>query len=132
MNNVVFINKIISREEVADLLNSADAFLLPLKDFGRPYFGLSTKLYEYQAIRKPILCCDDGQPAEYVKDTNSGLVVKSGDYMALTKAIVFLKNNPHFSQDLGKNGRKYAENNLSIERIGMQMKRLFASMCVLK
>jgi glycosyltransferase involved in cell wall biosynthesis len=132
LNNVIFINKIISREEVANLLNSADALLLPLKDFGRPYLGLSTKLYEYQAIGKPIICCDDGQPADYVKDTNSGLVVKSGDYMALAKAIVFLKNNPDFSQDLGENGRKYVENNLSIAVIGMQMKRLLVSMCVSK
>jgi len=93
--NVKLIDKILSlsREGVAKLLNQADVLLLPLKDFGTPYLGISSKLYEYQVAGKPIICCADGQPAEYVKKTNSEIVVKPEDYKALAKAIFYLKEN---------------------------------------
>jgi len=129
LRNVKIIDRILSREEVAKLTGKADALLLPLKDFGRPYLGISSKLYEYQAVGKPIICCAEGQPAEYVKETSSGVVVKPGDYEALANAILYLKENPRVAEKLGENGRKYVEDKLHIERIGLQMKRIFEYIC---
>ena len=125
LKNVKIIDRILSRKEVAILIGEADALLLPLKDFGRPYLGISSKLYEYQAVGKPIICCADGQPAEYVKETRSGFVVKPGDYEALARAVLNLKNNPGFAKKLGDSGRRYIESNLSIERIGKEMIAIF-------
>jgi len=125
LRNVKIMDKILSRDEVAKLLNEADALILPLRDFGRPYLGISSKLYEYQAIGKPIICCADGQPAEYVKETKSGIVVKPGDYEAIAKAILYLKNNPDLAKELGDSGRHYIESNLSIEKIGKEIIAVF-------
>jgi len=127
LKNVKIIDKIFSREEVAKLTGDADALLLPLRDFGRPYLGISSKLYEYQAVRKPVICCAKGQPAEYVKETCSGIVVKPGDYEALAKAILYLKNNPDLARELGDFGRKYVEDNLSLEKVGKKIKTVFAN-----
>jgi len=128
LTNVKIIDKILSREEVAKLIDKADILLLPLKDFGRPYLGISSKLYEYQAMGKPIICCAEGQPAEYIKETKSGIVVKPGDHKALAKAILHLKENRELAEKLGKNGRKYVEDKLSIERIGLQMMEIFKAL----
>jgi len=87
----------------------------------RLYFGISSKLYEYQAVSKPIICCAEGQPAEYVKETGSGVVVNPGDYEALAKAILYLKEDKDSARRLGVSGRRYVENNLSIEKIGSKM-----------
>jgi glycosyltransferase involved in cell wall biosynthesis len=125
LKNVKIIDKIFSREDVAKLMGEADALLLPLRDFGRPYLGISSKLYEYQAVGKPIICCADGQPAEYVKETKSGVVVKPGDYEAIAKAVFHLKNNPNLARELGDYGRRYVENNLSIEKIGEKIMVVF-------
>jgi len=125
LKNVKIIDKILSRENVAKLMSEADALLLPLRDFGRPYLGISSKLYEYQAVGKPIICCADGQPAEYVKETRSGIVVKPGSYNALAKAILYLKDNPDLAKELGAYGRRYVEYNLSIERIGKETIAVF-------
>jgi colanic acid biosynthesis glycosyl transferase WcaI len=125
LKNVRIIDKILSREEVAKLTGEANALLLPLRDFGRPYLGISSKLYEYQAVGKPIICCAEGQPAEYVKETNSGIVVKPGDYKTLAKAILHLKENSEVARKFGESGRRYVENNLSIENIGKEMKTVF-------
>jgi glycosyltransferase involved in cell wall biosynthesis len=56
-----------------------------------------------------------------VREMHPGIVVKPGDYEALAKAILYLRNNPR----LGDSGRKYVENNLSIEKIGKGMIAVF-------
>jgi len=125
LRNVKIVDKILSKDEVAELLAEADALILPLKDFGRPYLGISSKLYEYQAVGKPIICCAEGQPAEYVKETGSGIVVKPRDYEALAKAVLYLKENKDNAWKLGVSGRRYVENNLSLKRIGSKMMAAF-------
>jgi len=128
LKNVRVIEKVFGRGKVAELLNQADTLILPLADFAKPYLGISSKLYEYQAVGKPIICCADGQPAEYVKETNSGLVIKPGDHEALAKAVIYLKENPDVAEMMSKNGRKYVENKLSIEVIGLRMKEIFETL----
>jgi len=128
LKNMRVIDKVIGREDVAELLNQADALILPLQDYGRPYLGISSKLYEYQAVGKPIICCANGQPAEYVKETNSGMVMEPGDHEALAKAAIYLKENLDVAQMMGRNGREYVENNLSIEVIGSQVKEILETL----
>jgi len=43
--------------EVAQTLSEADVLLLPLRGLGSIEMGLSSKLFEYQAAGKPIICC---------------------------------------------------------------------------
>jgi glycosyltransferase involved in cell wall biosynthesis len=125
LKNVRIVDKIVSRDEVAKLLSEADALLLPLRNFGAPYLGMSSKLYEYQAVGKPIICCAEGQPAKYVKKTKSGIVVKPGDYKSLADVALYLKDNPDVVREFGLSGRSFVENNLSIERIGFEMRLVF-------
>jgi len=122
LRNVRMINKLLSRQEVAELLNQASALILPLADFGKPYLGMSSKLYEFQAVGKPIICCGEGQPADYVKKTDSGIVVKLGDHEALAQAVLRLKENPATAKSMGESGRQYVEKNMSLEKIGFEMK----------
>jgi len=128
LDNARVVDVLLSREEVAGLLNQADVLVLPLGDFGKPHLGISAKLYEYQALGKPIICCSSGTPGNYVSETKSGIVVKPGDYKALAESVLFLKENQTVAKELGENGRRYVENNVSIDRIGLEMKRLFEEM----
>ena len=90
LKNVEVIDKIVSRDEVVRILNMADMLILPLRNFGKPYLGISSKIYEYQAVGKPIICCAIGQPAEYIRKTRSGIVVNPGDYKSLAKEILYI------------------------------------------
>jgi glycosyltransferase involved in cell wall biosynthesis len=121
LKNVKLVDKLFRREDVAEFLSQADALILPLADFGRPYVGMSSKLYEYQAVGKPIICCGEGQPVEYLKETKSGISMQSGDYKALAQAVVSLIENPDCARIMGENGRRYVEKMLSIESIGKQI-----------
>jgi len=128
LKNVVVIDKLLSREEVGEFLSEADVLIQPLGDYGKPHMGVSTKLYEYQAVGKPIICCSEGKPGKYISDTKSGIVVKPGDYEALAEAIIRLKENPKLAWEMAENGRKYVEKEASIEAIGLKMKTIFESM----
>lgn len=128
VKNVKIVDKLLSRDEVAELLNQADVLVLPLVEYKKPYRGMSSKLYEYQAVGKPIICCSRGLPSVYVKETNSGLAVYPGDYEAFAKAVIELKENPKLARMMGENGREHVENELSIEAIGLRMKEIFQNL----
>lgn len=128
LKNVKILDRILSRDEVAELLSQADALLLPLRDFGRPYLGISSKLYEYQAVGKPIICSAEGEPANYVREIGCGIVVKPGDCEGLAKAVLFLRQNPDVAGKMGLLGRYNVEANASIEKIGFQMMSVFKSL----
>ena len=128
VKNVKIVDRILSRTAVAELLGQADVLLLPLVVFDKPYRGMSSKLYEYQAVGKPIICCSRGLPSVYVKETNSGLVVCPGDPEALAKAVIELKENPSFARTMGENGRKYVGNETSIDAVGLKMKEIFETL----
>ena len=123
--NISVVDEIISREEVVKKLQAADALLLPLCGVGSIELGISSKIYEYQAAGKPILCCSSGQPGMYVKEINSGIVTKPGESMQLAEAILHLKNNPDSAKLFGQNGRKYVESNLSVSEISKEMREFF-------
>lgn len=125
LKNVNLIDKIVSRKEVARLSCDADALILPLRDFERPYLGISSKLYEYQAAGKPIVCCSNDQPGRYVSETKSGIVVEPGDFEGLAKAILHLCCNREVAECLGEAGRYFVEENLSLKKIGSRMMRVF-------
>lgn len=121
LTNIRIIDKSLTRQEVSVLLQSSDALLLPLRDFGRPYLGISSKLYEYQAVGKPILCCAEGEPAEFVRQTASGLVSKPGDSSALVRNIIRLSSDAALVQGLAKAGLDSVRS-LSIAGIGAQLR----------
>jgi glycosyltransferase involved in cell wall biosynthesis len=124
VKNVKIVDRLLSREDVAEMLGQADVLVLPLVEYEKPYRGMSSKLYEYQAVGKPIICCSRGLPSVYVKETNSGLTVCPGDHEALAKAVISLKGDSELARMMGENGRKYVESEASIEAVGSKMKEI--------
>jgi glycosyltransferase involved in cell wall biosynthesis len=128
VKNVRIVDRLLTREGVAELLGQADVLVLPLVEYEKPYRGMSSKLYEYQAVGKPIICCSRGLPSVYVKETDSGLGVYPGDYDALAKAVIELKDNPKLARMMGENGRKCVEAEASIEAVGSKMKEILVTL----
>ena len=123
--NVRIVDKLLSRKSVGKLLGRADVLILPLFNFKKPYRGMSSKLYEYQAVGKPIICCSRGLPSDYVEKTRSGLIVYPGDYQALAEAVLELKRNPQLARTMGDNGRAFVESEASINAISIQLEHIF-------
>ena len=127
LKNVILNTNFLPKPKLMELLISADVFLLPMNPANFIEEGLPTKIFEYQAYGKPIICCSAGEPARYIQLTESGLVIKPSDPETLGKAVLKLYENRKLAFELGLNGWKYVSENLTSERIGERMYNLFQS-----
>jgi len=127
LKNVVLKTEYLQKSVLQNILSSADVFILPMKKMKASEQGLPTKLFEYQSYSKPIICISEGEPAEYIKKTKSGLVTKTHDEKALSQAILTLYRNIDLAKELGSNGFNYVSKNLTPEKIGQKMLHIFHS-----
>ena len=127
LKNVILNTNFLPKPKLKELLISADVFLLPMNPANFVEEGLPTKIFEYQAYGKPIICCSAGEPARYIQLTESGLVIKPSDPETLGKAVLKLYENRKLAFELGLNGWKYVSENLTSERIGERMYNLLQS-----
>lgn len=121
LRNVFLDTRFLPKVELAALLASADVFVLPMAGMSFVDLGLPTKVFEYQAYGKPIICVSDGETARYVESTKSGLIVKPNDAGSFAENIVRLFKDRSLGTELGMNGRKYVSEHLTSARIGERM-----------
>ncbi|MGD0477182.1 MAG: glycosyltransferase family 4 protein [Nitrososphaerales archaeon] len=127
IQNVSLTQSVVSRAEAARLMMNADALLLPLSGTENVEKGISSKLYEYQAAGRPIVCCSRGTPGDYVRQSGSGLVVQPGDSAGLAAAVLRLYKDAVLASELGRSGREFVLSRYSVERVGEMANSLFES-----
>jgi colanic acid biosynthesis glycosyl transferase WcaI len=112
LENVEFLDGV-PREQVAPILAGCDALLLILRR--DPLFDITipSKLYEYMAAGKPILCSVGGEAAGVVASAECGLPVNPSDGAALAVAIRRLMEDPALCRELGVNGKTCARERFS-------------------
>lgn len=98
--------------EMPHFFANADVMLLSLKD--EPIFALTipSKLQSYMAFGKPIVSMMNGIGLKVVKDSQSGLVAKAGDYKSLADNIIkiyLLEEKERV--EMGNKGKEYYKNN---------------------
>lgn len=120
---------LIPQDNAPSYLKTSDILLSPHvpNSDGSKFFGSPTKLFEYMAMKKPIIASKLEQIAEVLSESISvenmindepshhptarALLVKPGDITELTKAIMATVENPTWWDHLGNNARKEVENN---------------------
>jgi colanic acid biosynthesis glycosyl transferase WcaI len=119
VKNVDVRTDLLSQEQLVSILNSADIFILPMNLDARVMDqGLPTKLLEYQALGKPIVCISDGEAGKYIQKTQSGLVTVTRQPEELAHLIMNLVNDENLAKTLGNNGFNNINNNLTLEMVG--------------
>lgn len=73
---------------------------------GTPFFGSPTKLFEYMAMGKAIVCSVMDQMAEIFENENTALLCKPGDVDELKNNIQRLVDDANLRKKLGDNARK--------------------------
>lgn len=129
LGNVVLDTRFLPKDELDALLDSADAFVLPMADMSFVELGLPTKVFEYQSYGKPVLCVSGGEPARYIESTKSGLIVKPKDASGFAEAVISLYKDGEFGAELALNGKKHVSEYLTSQKIGERMYGLFGSFC---
>jgi GalNAc-alpha-(1->4)-GalNAc-alpha-(1->3)-diNAcBac-PP-undecaprenol alpha-1,4-N-acetyl-D-galactosaminyltransferase len=72
------------------------------------YEGISNSLIEAMALGLPVIATDSspGGARLLIKNMENGIIVPRGDIEKLADSILFLLNNPEYSDKLGKNAQK--------------------------
>jgi len=99
------------RTDVKELLQSSHIVAFP------SYYmeGLPKSLIEADAIGRPILTCNSVGCKETVIDGYNGYLIPTKNVDALVEKLEILLSDAALRQEMGKNSRKYAEENFSID-----------------
>tara|TARA_B110000438_G_scaffold20209_1_gene18463 strand:+ start:449 stop:1648 length:1200 start_codon:yes stop_codon:yes gene_type:complete len=128
LKNIEIDTDLVPYEKISEALSIADVFLVPIKNKMTFNVGLPTKILEYQAIGRPIICCSEGAPGNYVQKTNSGIKVNHDDLDNFIKSILKLEQDEKLCRNMGHSSRNYVENNLTFEKIGEKLSKIVESL----
>lgn len=79
--------------------------------------GMPMSIMEAEAVGRGIITSDGVGCKDTVIDGYNGFIVPRGDYKAMAEKVIWCIDNPTESVKLGKNARKYAEENFDQVKI---------------
>ncbi len=131
-DNVILL-PLVPREKLPEMLSAADVGLVVQKKTVTA-FNLPSKIPVILASGRPIIASvpDTGTAMRVVKESGGGIVVTPEDSQALAEAILELYENPEKLEQLGQQGRKYAEENFGSKSALDNYEALFAEILNLK
>ena len=99
------------RTDVKELLQSSHIVAFP------SYYmeGLPKSLIEADAIGRPVITCNSVGCKETVIDGYNGYLIPTKDVDSLVEKLDILLSDTGLRQEMGRNSRKYAEENFSID-----------------
>lgn len=113
-SNVEFINWI-DFKLVPSFIATSSICLIPHHASGHTNSTVPHKLFQYMALKKPIITTDCIPLKRIVETTNSGIVIKSGDAKEMANAVIKLYQNQDLASQFGINGSKSVENQYNWE-----------------
>ena len=113
------------RERVPALLAASDVAVISL---GCSIPGaVPSKIYEAMASSLPILLIANGEPAQRVRDAESGIAVSPGNLQGALDAACRLAADANFRAQLGAGGRRAAESLYNRDRIAGRLDEFLRS-----
>jgi len=106
--NVLILDKIESSDRVLDYLNAADVLLCPMRDLRETSTIVPSKVLEYFAVGKPVVCSGRGETQIVIEKYNSGIMVPPSDPRALAEAILRFESDTEFYKTTARNSRELA------------------------
>ena len=125
-DKIVFHGRV-DRETLWEEYKNTDAFLLTLRAEDGIGLTAPAKLQEYMSGNRPIIAAIGGAAKEIINSAECGVCVPSGDYKALAKAIEDFVLNKSAYNRLAENGRKYFEENFTLDKFMLSLEQLLKS-----
>jgi len=114
LNNVLFLPRH-PVSEIGPILRLADILLVHLKDDPLFRITIPSKVQAYLAVGRPILLGVRGDAEDLVSRAKAGLACTPESPRSISEAIRKLYGMPpHQLQQMGENGRRYYQENLSL------------------
>ena len=120
LNNVLVLRPV-AKSDARLYINAADLCLVTLRDI--PVFAgaIPTKLIDYMACGKAVLCGIRGEAEVIVKDAGAGVIFDPDDDQQLGKLIVELLNDKSRIEKMGDRGLAYVKKYYSVLKMREKM-----------
>lgn len=117
-------------EKVGAVLDRADVLLVHLKDDPLFQITVPSKTQAYLAAGRPILVAVRGDAAELVRKAEAGLTCEPENAASLAGAVErFFLMSAAAREELGRSGRRYYNQHLSLERGVANFEEIFQEIC---
>ncbi|WP_080964295.1 MULTISPECIES: glycosyltransferase [Pseudomonas] len=120
----------VSKHEGRGFINAADVCLVTLKDIPLFRGAIPTKLLDYMACGRPVLCGVEGEAAEIVKDAKAGMVFEPNNGHQLSVIIADLMRNEPLRNKMGQSGAQYVKSNFDAVQSRTAMTALLKAVSV--
>ncbi len=87
--------------------------------------GLGVSLLQASASGVPVVACEAGGIPEVIEDGANGFLVPPGDHEALARSLSRLLGDQALRREMGKSGRRIAEERFSIEKMAAAYAELY-------
>ena len=132
INNVLFLDRR-PVSEIGAIMNIADVLLVHLKDNELYTKTIPSKTQAYLAIGKPILMGVRGNAADLVTRAKAGLLCQPENPNSIAETSLRLSSMPKEELiQMGKNGRQFYEQELSLEIGVRRFEKIFQSIATCK
>jgi len=111
------------RNDVADLINASDIFVLPSISEGLPM-----SILEAYALAKPVIATNVGVISDLVINSETGLLVSPENDKRLEEGIVHLMQNPGIAHEMGVAGQMNVVANYNWDSVIESYERLYVAL----
>jgi len=125
LKNIVMLPTV-SKEKYPLVLHSSDISLATLhKNVKTP--TIPSKILSIMSAGIPIIASMNlnGDAPKLIEKANAGYAVPAGDYKSMAEKILLLFKSKELKEELGKNGRRYIEEYLSVRTAADKYEKLF-------
>lgn len=111
----------VPKDDARLYINAADVCLVTLRDI--PLFdgAIPTKLIDYMACGKPVLCGVRGEAERIVNDAGAGAIFEPDNDQQLSKLVMELLGNKTLIEKMGRGGLAYVQRRFSAVTMRQQM-----------
>lgn len=116
-SHVVFLGV---RRDIHRVLPLLDVFVLPSL-----YEGFGIAILEAMAAARPVVATTVGGIPEFVRDGETGVLVKPGDAASLAQALALLLSQPAQARQMGLKGQQIVRESFGIGEVVRQHERVY-------
>lgn len=117
LNNLFFLPPV-GKDKMPAIVSSCNASIIPLRKLDIFLGAIPSKIFEVIAMEKPILLGVDGEARKlFIEEGKCGMYFEPENFQSLVNAIEALISAPGRMEQLGKNGRLYANQKFNRDKI---------------
>ena len=112
--------------QMQDVFNLCDVSIFPVQNM-KGKFDVPLSVIEAMACEKPVIISDLPIFQEFANEQNS-VKIEAGNMEKLFQAVLDVKENPERYAEIGKNSRKFVEENFDIKKVAEKYQKIYGEL----